>query len=130
MTKIKQGLALIIFAVVGFYVLSAVGGSGPGENDGDSDDLVNLTLEISMGDDALPHIQVAISASLGSAGNYARANERIHNTAKDPKKQWYHKFRAKRGEKLNAEVANLTAPVKLLNCFFYQQDEDPIEPGD
>lgn len=129
-TKTFWFVAFILLA----YGIIQFGGEDDGSNEPDAkptDELVNLALEVTMADSKRDSIQVAIAATLGSAGNFANKDAKIWEGVRFPKRTYTHKFQAKRGDAVNAEVVNKNAPVTLMVCFFLQegQGQGNVLPG-
>lgn len=111
-------------AIAALLIVIAVSMNSPGpDTDVDDNRWRNLSLEIAMADGTRSQVNVAIAASLGSAGNYAQRSQRIRSESHYPRRaQWSHKFKAKVGEVLTAEVAVPdSVGVNDLRCFFYQE---------
>lgn len=95
-----------------------------------TDDGVNLVLQISMTDSARQSINVAVAATLGSSGRYSEASTKVWDGLRYPKTDWLHRFRARRGEALNAEVANPGKPVIAMFCWFRQEGVGSVKDAD
>lgn len=115
-------LIAVVLLAYGMFTLDDEGGT---KNDTDEDDKANLTLEVYMHDPEVPSIEAAIIATLGSAGNFHDRKAKVPNFRKN-QKGYLHRFQARRGDRLNAEVVNLSTPVDKYACAFYQQDYSAI----
>lgn len=128
-TKTFWFIALVLLA----YGIIQVDGDGePAKKpDGKGDDKVKMVLEIGMTDPALDSVQVAVAASLGSAGNYTNPSMTVWNSLRFPKKLTLHRFLVKRGEAVNADVVAISTPPVFMVCYFLQegQGEDSVVPG-
>lgn len=120
-TAVRSMTGLLIAAAL---IMVAVSLNSPKPNtDTDDNQWRELSLDVEMSDPSREQVTVAIAASLGSAGNYAERAQRIRSNYHHPNRApWSHRFKAKVGEQLSAEVAiPETRGVNDLQCFFYQR---------
>lgn len=133
LTMMRTKTFWLVAVVLFVYGIIQMGDDDPGptKQPDKDDDRVNVALEIAMTDPKRDSIQVAISASLGSAGNHADRDTKVWEGLRFTKRPWVYKFKAKRGDALNAAVTNKGAPVVLMVCYFLQegQGDDSILPG-
>lgn len=97
-------------------------------------EVVKVALEIMMSDPTHNSTTVAVVASLGSiVGNFADRSATVWDGFKYPNRPWIHRFTARRGDQLNAEVVVTGRPVTLVFCVFWQEEEglghDEFLPG-
>lgn len=121
-----------VVVLLGYGIITWDDDGGPAKKpDANGDDKVKMVLEIGMTDPALDSIQVAVAASLGSAGNYANPSMTVWNSLRFPKKLTLHRFLVKRGEAVNADVVALGTPPVFMVCYFLQegQGQDSVVPG-
>lgn len=64
---------------------------------------------------------ISVDAKLGSGGNLKRSSTQVWDNGKHPGRLWQHHFKAKRGEKLSANLTSMSGPVLDLGCYFYQE---------
>lgn len=125
LTSLRNRTILLAAVLLLGYGIITWDDEGGTKNDTDEDDKVNLTLEVYMNDSKVPSIDVAIAATLGSAGNFHDRKAKVPNFRKN-QKGYLHRFQARRGDRLNAEVVNLSTPVDKYACAFYQQGYSAI----
>jgi hypothetical protein len=127
-------LVILGTVVYGWDAFGRPGYKPPGRGDtitcdDDPTDCRDIALEIE-GFVAEDSFRADLWANLGSAGRHERDNTRIWDGEKHPERQWRHKFRARRGERVNAAVQSKSGPIRELNCYFYQKGFKTGDPDD
>jgi hypothetical protein len=123
---------LVVVVMLGYGIITWDDDDAPRKPPPASGDvMVNMILEIGMSDFKRDSVDVAVAATLGSAGHLAEPKVKVWNGIKYPTRPWHHLFRVRRGEAVNAEVANPGLPVDLLICGFLQegQGDDKLIAG-
>lgn len=122
---------VVVVVLLGYGIITWDDDGELGRAKPDTEDEVNLVFEIGMNDSKAVSIQVAIAATLGSGGHLAEPDQKIWDGFRHPDRPYHHRFRARRGERLNAEVANKGRPVTLVSCWFWQEGQgtDEMLPG-